>query len=73
MINGFCKYVCFSELNRALLNNPQIIPFAAGLLDVNNHLILEAVIRMRECCGGFGFLQVAGFGGAVERLAQRAS
>jgi len=73
LIDAFSRLVCFSELNKALFNNKQMIPFAAPLLDANHHLMLESVIRLRECCGGFGFLQVAGHGGCVERLLIRAS
>lgn len=65
IIDGYSRLVLFSELNKALLNNKQIIPFAAPLLDINHHLILESVIRLRECCGGFGYLQVAGHGGCI--------
>lgn len=73
IIDGFCKLVCFSELNKALFNNKQIIPLAAPLLDINHHLMLECVIRLRECCGGFGYLQAAGHAGCIERLTLRAS
>lgn len=73
LIDAFSRLVGFSELNKALSNNKQIIPFAAPLLDVNHHLILESVIRLRECCGGFGYLQAAGHAGCIERLVLRAS
>lgn len=55
------------------MNNKHIIPFASPLLDITHSIILESVIRLRECCGGFGYLQVAGHGGSIERLVLRAS
>ena len=73
LIDGFSRLVCFSELNKALSNNKQMIPLASPLLDINHHLMLESVIRLRECCGGFGYLQVAGHAGCIERLILRAS
>jgi hypothetical protein len=73
LIEAFSRLVCFSELNKALFNNKQIIPFASPLLDINHHLILESVIRLRECCGGFGYLQAAGHAGCIERIILRAS
>ena len=50
-----------------------MIPVASPLLDINHHLMLESVIRLRECCGGFGYLQAAGHAGCIERLILRAS
>lgn len=47
LINAFSRLAAFSELNKALMNNRQILPFAAPLLDINHHLILDSVIRLR--------------------------
>lgn len=39
----------------------------------SHHSILEQLIKLRECCGGFGYLQVSGHPGCIERVALRAS
>lgn len=47
IMNAFSRYICFTELNRSLLNNKPIIPFVSQMLDINHHLILESIIRLR--------------------------
>jgi hypothetical protein len=36
-------------------------------------MILEKLIDLRECCGGFGFMQVSGHPGFMERVSIRAA
>lgn len=47
IVNAISKLLCFADLNRGLMNNKAIIPFAAPLLDINHKTILESVIRLR--------------------------
>jgi hypothetical protein len=42
-------------------------------LPLIHQIILENLIALRECCGGFGFMQVSGHPGFMERVSLRAA
>jgi hypothetical protein len=42
------------------------------ILESAHHIILEQLIHLRECCGGFGYMQVSGHPGCIERVCFRA-
>ena len=52
---------------------PQLAVFFTPILQYSHHTILERLIHLRECCGGFGYLQYSGHPGCIERTAYRAA
>ena len=56
-----------------IINIPMIGTFFAPFTPIQHKIILDRIINLRECCGGFGYLQVSGFPSAIERLSLRAA
>ena len=43
-----------------MLTMPGVATFMEHYMPVIQQIILPRLIELRECCGGFGFLQVSG-------------
>lgn len=52
------------------MNNSQII--ISDIIESAHHIILEDIIHLRECCGGFGYMKVSGHPDCIERVCFRA-
>ena len=47
--------------------------FFGPFTPIYHKMIFEKIVNLRECCGGFGYLQVSGFPSATERVSLRAA
>ncbi len=72
IINGFALLVAFTGLYSRILEQGKAFLLFSELLESAHHVVLETVIHLRECCGGFGFMQVSGHPGCIERICYRA-
>lgn len=72
IIDGFAQFEALANLKAKIMSDPNRFSQLDGLLHSAHHIILEQLIYLRECCGGFGFMQVSGHPGCIERVCNRA-
>lgn len=72
VIDGFSQFQALSDLYNKIKANGRSYLLVGDLLQSSHHLILEALIHLRECCGGFGYMQYSGHPGCMERVCNRA-
>jgi hypothetical protein len=52
---------------------PEISVFLRFYMPYIHEFVVERLISLRECCGGFGFMQISGHPGFMERACIRAA
>lgn len=72
IINGFATFVALSDLNSRVVDMSRSHVMLADIIESAHHIILEDIIQLRECCGGFGYMQVSGHPSCIERVCYRA-
>ena len=72
IIKGFAELICLANFNLTLKDNPLSAIIISQLIPSAHHIVLESLIHLRECCGGFGFMQFSGHPGCIERVSYRA-
>jgi hypothetical protein len=72
IINGFAQFIALSDLYSRVIDQARSPLILTDMLESAHHNILEDLIHLRECCGGFGFMQVSGHPGCIERVCFRA-
>ena len=72
IINAFSEYEALSDLYARILTQGGSEKLYGEMSRSVHHVILEHLIHLRECCGGFGYLQVSGHPGGIERTCNRA-
>jgi hypothetical protein len=72
IINGFAQFVALADLHSRVIEMTRSHVILSDLLESSHHNILEDLVHLRECCGGFGYMQVSGHPGCIERVCFRA-
>lgn len=67
IVDGFSALLILSSLRSQMEANPSLAnllqPYSAAI----DRIILPRLIELRECCGGYGYLQVSGHPALIER------
>lgn len=71
IVDGFSQFQALSDLYNKIVSQKSYL-LMADLLQSSHHVILESLIHLRECCGGFGYMQYSGHPGCMERVCNRA-
>lgn len=71
--DGFATLFGLSFLRQKLIAMPEVSTFMRFYLPFMHQVILERLIDLRECCGGYGYLQMSGHPAFLERVSIRSA
>lgn len=69
--DGFSSLYMLSFLRQRMITLRGVAPFMQRYIPLIHQLILPRLIELRECCGGFGYLQASGHPALIERVSIR--
>ena len=73
IVDGYALLFSLAYLRQKIINMPLLKSFIRPYIPHFNPLVMERVIDLRECCGGFGFMQISGHPGFIARNVLRSA